>query len=204
MVEWVTNTVAAGGLLGVFALMFLENLFPPIPSEVIMPLAGFAAAQGKISLAGAVLAGIAGTIAGNAFWFELARAFGAARTKRIVERYGRWLGILREDVEKAEATLRRWGPMAVFLGRMMPGIRTVISIPAGLVEMPRPVFYAWTLLGTVIWVGGLALLGYWLEGRAAAIGGWVDPIGKVLIALVGLGVLWQLWRIWRRPARPPG
>jgi membrane protein DedA with SNARE-associated domain len=202
MVEWVTNTVAAGGLLGVFALMFLENLFPPIPSEVIMPLAGFAAAQGKMSLVGALLAGVAGTIAGNAFWFELARAFGAERTKRTVERYGRWLGILREDIEKAEATLRKWGPMAVFLGRMMPGIRTVISIPAGLIEMPRPVFYAWTLLGTLIWVGGLALLGYWLEDRAAAIEGWVDPIGKVLVALVGLSVLWQLWRIWRRgPSR---
>ncbi len=85
---------------------------------------------------------------------------------------------------------------------MMPGIRTVISIPAGLIEMPRVVFYAWTLLGTVIWVGGLGLLGYWLEDRAAAIEGWVDPIGKVLIVLVGLSVLWQLWRIWRRPAPP--
>jgi membrane protein DedA with SNARE-associated domain len=199
MMEWVTNTVAAGGYAGVFALMFLENLFPPIPSEVIMPLAGFAAAQGKLSLIGVLVAGLAGTIAGNAVWYEGARAFGAERTKRIVIRYGRWLGILREDLDKAEATLRRYGPLAVFLGRMMPGIRTVISIPAGLIELPRPVFYVWTLLGSLIWVGGLGVLGYLLEEQAQGLEAWIDPIGKVLIVAVGLTFLWQLWRVWRRP-----
>jgi membrane protein DedA with SNARE-associated domain len=199
MVDWVTGWVAAGGYLGVFALMFLENLFPPIPSEVIMPLAGYAAAQGRMSLSGVFIAGVVGTLVGNAFWYELARAFGTARTRRIVGRYGRWLGILQEDITKAEAALRRWGPLAVFLGRMMPGIRTVVSIPAGLIELPRRVFYLWTLAGTVIWVGGLALLGYALEERAQAIGDWVDPLGKLLLGLVALSVLWQIWRIWRRP-----
>ncbi|MBY0338283.1 MAG: DedA family protein [Acetobacteraceae bacterium] len=199
MIEWVTNWVAAGGYAGVFALMFLENLFPPIPSELIMPLAGFAAAQGKLSFAGIMLAGLGGTLLGNAVWYEAARAFGTARTKRLVERYGRWLGILREDLDKAEVTLRRYGPAAVFLGRMMPGIRTVISIPAGLIELPRTVFYLWTLAGSLIWIGALAVLGYVLEDQAAAIGDWIDPIGKVLILAVGVMFLWQLWRIWRRP-----
>jgi membrane protein DedA with SNARE-associated domain len=109
-----------------------------------------------------------------------------------------WIGVLREDLDKAEVTLRRWGPLAVFLGRMMPGIRTVISIPAGLIEMPRLVFYAWTALGSTIWVGALALLGYMLEEGYQHIEAYVDPIGKVLVVLVAALFLWQVIRIWTR------
>jgi len=199
MIDLVTSWVAAAGYVGVFALMFLENVFPPIPSELIMPFAGFAAARGQLSLSGVILAGVAGTMLGNVFWFELARVFGADRTRRLCERYGRWIGVVRADLDKAEVTLRRWGPLAVFLGRMMPGIRTVISIPAGLIEMPRLLFYSWTALGSLIWVGALALLGYILEEGYEHIEAYVGPIGKVLIVLVGLLFVWQVWRIWRRP-----
>lgn len=205
MMDLVTSWVAAGGYLGVFALMFLENLFPPIPSELIMPFAGFAAARGELSLSLVIVAGVVGTLAGNVVWFELARAFGADRTRGLCEKYGRWVGVLREDLDKAEATLRRWGPLAVFLGRMMPGIRTVISIPAGLIEMPRIVFYAWTALGSTIWVGGLALLGYVLEEGYQHIEAYLDPVGKVLILLVGALFVWQIIRIWtRKPPAKPG
>lgn len=198
MMDIVTSWVAGGGLLGVFALMFLENLFPPIPSEVIMPLAGFAAARGQMSLAGALVAGILGTVVGNAVWFEAARAFGAERTKRLVTRYGRWLGISRADLDQAEASLRRFGPVAVCIGRCMPGIRTLISVPAGLIEMPRPVFYFWTTLGTTLWVGLLTLAGYVLEDRYTAIEGYIDPLSKPLLGLAGLVVLWWVWRTWRK------
>ena len=198
MMDLVTSWVAAAGYLGVFALMFLENLFPPIPSEVIMPLAGFAAARGEMTLPGAVLAGVLGTLVGNLVWFEAARAFGAERTKRVVERYGRWLGIGRAELDHAEATLRRWGPAGVCLGRMMPGIRTLISIPAGLIEMPRRLFYAWTTLGTTIWVGLLALLGYVLEERYTAIEGFIDPLSKPLLGLAAALILWWVWRTWRK------
>src|SRR5918998_4906531 len=107
MVEFSTNLIASGGLVGVFLLMVLENLFPPIPSEVIMPFAGFAAARGKLSVAGVILAGTLGSIAGNAVWYEAARAFGVLRTRRLVERHGRWLGLGPEEVGKAEDVLRR-------------------------------------------------------------------------------------------------
>jgi len=199
--DLITSWVSAAGYIGVFALMFLENLFPPIPSELIMPLAGFAAARGEMTLLLVIVAGVMGTLVGNAVWFEVARVFGSERTKRLATKYGRWLGILREDLDKAEVTLRRWGPLAVFLGRMMPGIRTVISIPAGLIEMPRIVFYSWTALGSTIWVGGLAIVGYVLEDSYQHIEGYVDPIGKVLILMVGVLFLWQVWRIWTR--KPP-
>lgn len=202
MMDLITSWVSAAGYVGVFALMFLENVFPPIPSELIMPLAGFTAARGELSLLLVIVAGVMGTLLGNVFWFELARAFGSERTKRLAAKYGRWLGILREDLDKAEVTLRRWGPLAVFLGRMMPGIRTVISIPAGLIEMPRMVFYSWTALGSTIWVGALAILGYVLEEGYQHIEGYVDPVGKVLVLLVVGLFFWQLWRVWRRPSVP--
>ena len=198
MMDLVTSWVAGGGLLGVFALMFLENLFPPIPSEVIMPLAGFAAARGQMSLPGALVAGILGTLVGNAVWFEAARLFGAERFKRLGERYGRWLGIRRDDLDQAEATLRKYGAVAVCIGRCMPGIRTLISIPAGLIEMPRWVFYGWTAVGTTVWVGLLTLAGYWLEERYTAIEGYIDPLSKPLLGLAVLLVLWWVWRAWRR------
>lgn len=198
MMDLVTSWVAAGGLAGVFALMFLENLFPPIPSEVIMPLAGFAAARGEMSLPGALVAGVLGTVVGNAVWFEAARAFGTARTRRLVGRFGGWIGIRESDLDEAEAALRKYGPWAVFLGRMMPGIRTLISVPAGLIEMPRSVFYALTTLGTVLWVGLLTMAGYWLEDRYTAIEGWIDPLSKPLLILAALVVLWWIWRAWRR------
>lgn len=200
MIDLVTSWVAAAGYVGVFALMFLENLFPPIPSELIMPFAGFAAARGELSVSLVILAGILGTIAGNMFWYELARAIGTERTKRLCERFGGWMGVRGDDLDKAEMTLRRWGPLAVFLGRIMPGIRTVISIPAGLIEMPRVVFYAWTTLGTAIWVGALTMAGFILEEGYNQFEPWIDPIGKGLVLMVGVLFLWQLWRIWRRKA----
>lgn len=200
MIDLVTSWVAAAGYVGVFGLMFLENLFPPIPSELIMPFAGFAAARGELSITLVILAGILGTIAGNMFWYELARAIGTERTKRLCERFGRWIGVRNDDLDRAEMTLRRWGPLAVFLGRIMPGIRTVISIPAGLIEMPRVAFYAWTTLGTTIWVAALAMAGFILEEGYNQFEPWIDPIGKVLVLVVGVLFLWQLWRIWRRRA----
>ena len=112
MVDFSTKLIADGGLPGVFLLMVLENLFPPIPSEVIMPLAGFTAARGQMSILGVILAGTLGSIAGNAVWFEAARAFGAARTRALVERHGRWFGLGPEEVGKAEGVLRRNGPLA--------------------------------------------------------------------------------------------
>ena len=199
MMDWVTDLVARGGLAGVFLLMLAENLFPPIPSELIMPLAGFSAARGQLSLVGVIVAGVAGTLAGNVFWFELARWFGATRTIALCVRFGGWMGITAEDLEKAQIALRRYGLWAVFLGRMMPGIRTVISIPAGLIEMPRTAFYGLTTLGSTIWVGGLALLGYVLEERFTAIEGYIGPFSKVFLALFVLALLWPLARlVWQR------
>jgi membrane protein DedA with SNARE-associated domain len=174
-----------------------ENLFPPIPSEAIMPLAGFAAARGQMSLPGVIAAGVAGSVAGNAVWFEAARAFGTARVYRLLDRCGHWAGLGQAEMRQAEAALRRNGAAAVFLTRLMPGLRTVISIPAGLVEMPRWVFYIWTALGSAVWTGGLALAGYALEDRFHLVEEWAGPVGFGIMALVMGGIGWRLWQARR-------
>jgi membrane protein DedA with SNARE-associated domain len=200
MIEWVTNLVAAGGWLGVLGLMFLENLFPPIPSEVIMPLAGFAAARGQMSFIAAILAGMVGTIAGNAFWYELSRAIGSARIRPLFARYGRWFAVDDKDFDKAEETLKKHGPVALFFGRLLPGIRTVISIPAGLAHIPRHVFYLWTALGSLIWISLLCTAGYWLEDRYDQIEGWLEPLSYVVVAGIVLAYVWHIWKTRTRRA----
>ncbi|MBU8546398.1 MULTISPECIES: DedA family protein [Roseomonadaceae] len=198
MIEWVTGVVAAGGWPGVLALMFLENLFPPIPSEVIMPLAGFVAARGQMSLTLALIAGVVGTLLGNVFWYELSRAIGADRIRPLVGRYGRWFAVGEEDLRKAEATLEKYGPFALSFGRLLPGIRTVISIPAGLIRIPRAVFYLWTALGSAVWITFLTLAGYFMEDRYDQIEGWLEPLAYVV---VGGFIATYVWHIWTTRVR---
>ncbi|PHK95131.1 alkaline phosphatase [Pseudoroseomonas rhizosphaerae] len=200
MIEWVTQTVGSAGPAGVFFLMFLENLFPPIPSELIMPLAGFAAAEGDMSLVAAILAGTAGSVIGNGVWYEVARGIGSKRIRPLVARYGRWFGVSGEDMDKAENTLRRHGPVALFFGRMLPAIRTLISIPAGLACITRPVFYLWTLVGGLLWVTVLAGAGYLLRDQYRKVEAAIEPLSYVVVAAVIGLYLWHLWRT-RRTAR---
>jgi len=199
MIEWITQLVGDVGPVGVFFLMFLENLFPPIPSELIMPLAGFAAAEGRMSLAAAVFAGTAGSLLGNAVWYELAHAIGSRRIRPLVARYGRWFGVSGEDMDKAEAILQRHGAVAVFFARMLPAVRTLISIPAGLAHIPRPVFYLWTTLGSLLWVSLLTAAGYFLREQYRAVESFIEPLSYVVVAGVVGTYLWHLWRTRRAP-----
>lgn len=201
MFDWVVGFVREGGYFGVALLMFLENLFPPIPSEVIMPLAGFAAARGEMSLVLALFAGIVGTLLGNVFWYELSRAIGADRIRPLVGRYGRWFAVSEDDMRKAERTLEKYGPVALSFGRLLPGIRTIISIPAGLIRIPRHVFYLYTALGSTVWTAFLTFAGYFLEDQYDQIEGWLEPLSYVVIAgIIGT----YLWHIWSTRGRRKG
>lgn len=193
MIEWVTNIVAAGGWPGVLVLMFLENVFPPIPSEVIMPLAGFAAARGQMSFTLALVAGIVGTLLGNVFWYELSRMIGADRVRPLVGRYGRWFAVGEDDLRKAEATLAKYGPFALSFGRLLPGIRTVISIPAGLIRIPRGLFYLYTTLGSTVWITFLISAGYYMEDHYDQIESWLEPMSYVVLAGIVGTYAWHIW-----------
>lgn len=199
MNSWIGELIAGGGYVGVFALMLLETLFPPIPSEVVMPLAGMATARGNLALPGVIAAGTAGAMLGNIFWYVLARRWGPARFERFVERHGRWLTMTNEDLRRVRGWFSKRGGPAVGLGRMLPTVRSLISIPAGLVDMRWPKFLAWSTLGTLGWTAALAIAGNAL-GRSSfvAVDQVIGPLSNgVIIVAAGL-YLWRLATFSRR------
>lgn len=197
MADWVIRLIEDAGYLGVFLLMFLETVFPPVPSEVIMPIAGLSAARGHMTLWGVILSGTAGAMVGNFFWYLLARVIGIERFRPFIEKHGRWLTLDWYDVEKAERLFGRFGGWLVGLGRMMPTIRSVVSIPAGLLHMRLKTFLIWSSLGTAGWSSALAIAGHELGRRFERID---DVLGPLSMAVIGLIVLAYVWRqlTWRR------
>jgi membrane protein DedA with SNARE-associated domain len=180
------------GYLGIFLLMVLENVIPPVPSEVIMSLGGIAAGQGKMDFTLLVLTGTFGCIVGNLFWYEIGIRYGYKRLKPFVDRWGRWLTMDWEDVEKLRGFFDRWGGATVFVFRFMPIGRTVISIPAGLLHMPRGRFIAYTAAGSAVWNVILVGVGYWLGTNFETIDHWIAPGVTAIIVAV---VLLYLWRV---------
>lgn len=187
MFDWIEGFVAQAGYLGLALLMFAENVFPPIPSELIMPMAGHAAARGEMSLGLVVLAGSAGSLLGALLWYVIGRWLGARRLRRLAGRHGRWLTLAPEEVDRACGWFNRHGGKAVLLGRMVPAVRTLISVPAGIAGMALAGFLAFSAVGTAIWSAVLAVAGYLLEGQSAEVSAWLDPISTaVVIGLVGV------------------
>ena len=192
MFDWVVGIVEETGYVGVALLMLLENLFPPIPSEVIMPLAGFVAAQGKLDIWLVLLSGTVGSVAGALFWYGVGVWLGNGRVDWAIRRYGRILTMSPADLEKAREWFRWKADWAVFIGRLVPTVRTLISVPAGVAPMAFTRFMVWTSLGTAAWTSLLAAAGYVLESHYKAVEGSVDPASKVVVALIVLGYLYRV------------
>jgi len=194
------NPVAGYG--AIFAAMFLENLFPPIPSEVIMPLGGFYVQQGKLSLLPVVLAGLLGTVLGALPWYGIGRLVNEQRIEHWLERHGRWIGISPQELQRSRNWFNRHGTALVFWGRLIPGIRTLISVPAGIELMPLLPFLIWTTAGSLIWTLLLTLAGYALGEAYANVEVWLDPVAKlikVLLVVVTLAfVAWLGLRTWKK------
>ncbi|WP_421656571.1 DedA family protein [Leptothermofonsia sp. ETS-13] len=192
MVEWITNTMNSMGYVGIGLLMFLENLFPPIPSELIMPLAGFTAAQGKMDFGMAVLAGVVGTMAGALPWYYAGKILGEVRLRHWADRYGKWLTLSGRDIDKANYWFQKQGAKAVLLCRLVPGVRTVISLPAGISEMSIVPFLLYSTLGTTLWIVFLTALGYFLGSNYYLVDEYLGPVSKLvfigLIAWLGVWV----------------
>ena len=194
MFDWVVSTIEGWGYLGVFLLMVAENVFPPIPSEVIMPLAGFLAGRGDLSLTLTILVGTAGSVIGTLMWYYIGMAIGEERLKRLAARHGRWLTLSPSDIDNAHAWFQRHGAAAVFFGRMIPAIRTLISVPAGLSAMPFWRFLLYTVLGSALWTGMLTFAGLVLHENYALVADYVDPLSKLVVLSV---VAIYLWRVIR-------
>ena len=197
MGDWTIRLIDQTGYVGIFLLMFLETVFPPIPSEVIMPVAGARAAQGPLTLWGVIASGTAGAMLGNLFWYALARVIGMRRFRPFIESYGRWLTMDWDDVEKTERLFGRFGGFIVSLGRMMPTIRSVISIPAGLLNMRLKSFLIWSTLGTAGWTAILATAGWGLGMAFDDIEKILGPLSTAIILLIVAGYIWRQLT-WRR------
>ena len=199
MTQWVTSAVESFGVWAVLFLMFLENVLPPIPSELIMPMAGFQATRGHMSFWGVVAAGTAGSVLGALPLYYLGRVVGRERLRRWVARKGHWLALSPDDLDKADAWFNRHCGAAVLLCRLVPGVRSLISIPAGLNAMSIPKFLLYTTLGTGVWAGVLAYLGKVLGENYEKVGHWLSPVTKVV--LVGLVIAYVVRVIRLRRAR---
>jgi membrane protein DedA with SNARE-associated domain len=192
MFEFITNFLRESGYFGVFALMALENIFPPIPSEMIMPFAGFVVARGDLTLAGVLIAGTLGSVVGALPWYYAGKVYGRDRVKKLAARHARWMTVTPEEIEHSLRTFEKHGGKTVLFGRLIPAIRTLISVPAGITEMPLPKFLVYSIIGSLAWTGLLTATGFVLEDNYTQVAGYVDPVSKTVL---GIMLAWYLYRV---------
>ncbi len=199
ILDKITEIITFFGYWGIAGLMLLENVIPPIPSEIIMPLAGFAAARGDMNLGWAIFSGTVGSVLGALLWYYIGKALGLARLCELADRRGKWLGISSKEIVAVQKWfLHRGGYWAVGLGRLVPGIRTYISVPAGITKMPFGRFFVSSTIGSLAWITLLTLAGFVLGDRYEQVAVVLGPFSKiVLVVVVVLVVGWLLYR-WRK------
>jgi len=186
------------GYWGVALAMLLENVFPPIPSEAVLPAAGLAARRGDLSVVGVIIAATFGSLLGAILWYYVGRWIGTERLRRWSERSGKYIGFSPKDIDRANDWFDRWGKAVVFFGRMIPGVRTLVSVPAGVAGMPIVQFIAYSAAGSAVWSTLLVLLGWW-AGQSSKT--FEHAISWAGIAVVVAIVIWLGRRIWKARSR---
>jgi membrane protein DedA with SNARE-associated domain len=199
-----TNPLQGYLLIGLALL--LENVVPPIPSELVMPLGGFLVQQGKLQFVPVVVAALIGTVLGAWFWYGIGRLVNEQRLEHLIGRHGRCLGLKPADLAVSRRWFSRHGAAVVFWGRLIPGIRPFVSIPAGIELMPQRSFLLWTTAGSLIWILVLVTAGFLLGSAYREILVWLQPVSAILTRLLLLlGVSAALWigvRAFRRTPPP--
>ncbi len=192
MSELIMEIIKRGGYLGIFFLMALENVFPPVPSELIMGIAGILVARGDLHFVPLLLIGTSGTLAGNLAWYWLGRRWSESQLRAAIDRHGRWFIFGWDDFLKARKAFRRNGDWIVFLLRFSPVLRTMVSLPAGLAKMKFWRFCLFTFAGSLLWNGALILGGRSLAGlieRYEVIASWIIGAG------IAAGIGWYVYRV---------
>ena len=195
MVEWIKSSMESLGYAGIVFLMFLENVFPPIPSELIMPLGGFSSLEGELTYVGVVAAGTAGSVLGALPLYYLGRLLGEERLKQLADRYGKWLTVSSKEIDRADTWFDTHGHKAVFFCRLVPGVRSLISIPAGVSGMHLAPFLIYSTLGSAIWTAFLAYLGRLLGENYELVDRYIGPLSYVVLGILLLA--FGAW-IWHR------
>jgi membrane protein DedA with SNARE-associated domain len=201
MFNWISGLIEGGGYFGLLFLMFIENVFPPIPSELIMPFAGHLAKQGeKMSFLPVVLVGSLGSMLGSLPLYFAGKKLGEKRIKEIADKHGAWLAVSGQDVTKAKKWFDSHRGLAVFGCRIVPGVRSLIAIPAGIAGMHVAQFCALTFAGSFVWALVLATLGWLLGEQFKAVDKFLGPFSYVIVG--GL-VAFFAFKVWKRKQKTP-
>lgn len=194
------DAVTGAGYAGLVAIMIIENLFPPIPSEIVLPLAGYEVSQGELDFALTVIAATLGALIGALILYAVGRYGG----RPAIDRWGKYLRVGPEEVARSEAWFARWGDWVVLGARLVPGARSVVSVPAGMARMSLARFIALTTLGSLVWNSILIGVGYQLGANWDEISGTLGTTGKIVLVAAVLGIGGMLVGNWvRKRAAPP-
>ena len=199
------NAVETNQWIGYGAItlaMFLENLIPPIPSELIMPLGGFYVYQGQLDFFPVVLSGLLGTVLGALPWYGIGRLVNEERLEQWLKKNGRWIGIHPQELSRSRKWFNKYGVSLVFWGRLVPGIRTLISVPAGIELMPITPFLIWTSAGSLIWTLFLTITGFYLGDSYRNIEKWISPFSStfkiIIIIILSIALITLIYKTLRK------
>lgn len=193
LTTWVTDVVESFGYFGVAFMIALENLIPPIPSEVVLPLAGFLVGQGRFSFLPVVLAATIGSVVGALILYVIGSGLGESRLRYLIRKFGRFVLMDESDLDKSRDWFQRHGTKAILFGRLMPGIRSLISIPAGIVGMSLWQFVLYTTIGSLLWNATLIGLGWALGNQWGKVEGYTSILQYIVIVIVVIAALWFVW-----------
>ncbi|MBO3061646.1 DedA family protein [Mammaliicoccus fleurettii] len=201
MESWITCIMEQFGYLGIALLILLENVFPPIPSEVILTFGGFMTTKSELTIVGVVIASTIGSVFGAVILYWIGRILNVDRLERIIEKWGKYLRLTKEDVRKADAWFDKYGPWTVFFCRFIPLIRSLISIPAGMSGMNQWLFLLLTTLGTLIWNLILVIVGAKVGDNWHQIVNYMDVYSNFMYAIIAIGIIvFIIWFVKRKKA----
>ncbi len=204
MEQWIVDVMGHYGYIGIFLLIFVEYIIHPFPSEVVLTFAGFMTTKSSLSFGVVCAVAVVAATAGSVVLYYLGLWIGEERLYRWIDRYGKYVRIKRKDLDKTIHWFERYGHWAIFFGRFVPILRTLISIPAGITRMNLPIFIIFTALGTGAWNIFLIFLGSALGNHMQEVLQYVGLYSKVIIAILVILLLFMVYRWWRRAKRENG
>lgn len=199
LVSWATDVIATVGYVGVALLIGLEAVFPPIPSEVILPLSGSLSAAGRFNVLLMEAAATVGSLMGASILYSIGRWGGEKRIGDWLDRYGKWVLLSRADLDSSRTWFAKHGRPAVLVARVIPGMRSFVSVPAGLALMPYGRFLVFTAIGSAMWNGALIAAGYFLGKNWDEVQGWIAPLGPLVYGFIAVLLAWFVGRrLWAK------
>lgn len=198
MEAWITAVMEDYGYVGIFFLILIENIFPPIPSEIVLTVGGYMTTATELSVSGVVIASTAGSVAGAVILYYIGRWLSVERLEGLVDKYGKWLRIKKADLYKADSWFDRYGMWAVFFGRLVPVVRSLISVPAGMSGMKVKMFLLFTIAGTLIWNTILVVLGAAVGENREVLLHQLEIYSNAVYILLAAGAVGGIWYFIRK------